>query len=82
MHRAFLRRYSRGDFAEIYPAAQIKVEPAVRVDVGIDQRCETAIIFRCHTAVPGWFGKHGLQHARVHKRTSSSTWQRKPTRRL
>ncbi len=66
MHRAFLRRYSRGDFAEIYPAVQIKVEPAVRVDVGIDQRREAAMIFRGHAAVPSWFGKYGLQHARVH----------------
>lgn len=57
---------SRGDFAKIYPAVQIEIEPAIGIDVSVDQRCEAAIIFRFHTAVPGWFGKHGLQHARVH----------------
>ncbi len=57
---------SRGDFAEIYPAVQIEIEPAIGIDVNIDQRREAAIIFPCHTTVPGWFGKHRLQHARVH----------------
>ena len=64
--RAFSRRCSGGDFAEIYPAVQIEIKPAVGIDVSVDQRRETAIIFRHHTTVPGWFGEYRLQHARVH----------------
>lgn len=43
LQHAFLRHCSSSDFAEIYPAVHIEIEPAIGINESVDQRREAAI---------------------------------------